>query len=50
MNGPPTIAYEDNAHGWISKVTVGGTVCTFTPTTEERLAFQVRIQPKAAQP
>jgi hypothetical protein len=45
---PPMLVYEDNAPGWISKVTVGGTSCAFDkPLTEpERLAFRVKIQPK----
>ena len=46
---PPRLVYEDGAQGWISKVTVDDTACEFArPLTEPaRLAFRVRIQPKA---
>lgn len=46
---PPMLVYEDGSPGWISKVTVDGTPCEFVrpPTEPARLAFRVRIQPKA---
>jgi hypothetical protein len=44
---PPTLTYADNAQGWISKVTVSGTECSFNQPTSEaaRTAFRVRIVP-----
>lgn len=46
---PPMLVYEDGSPGWISKVTVDGTACEFArpPNEVARLAFRVRIQPKA---
>jgi hypothetical protein len=46
---PTQIEFEDQSLGYISKVSVGGTNCEFPApqNSADRLAFRVRIQPKA---